>query len=109
MICQHNPSDLLKEYINSRFTAKPVFPTVQARQWETPFSNAELYEIYTALSLIIKQVDPYSRESMIREFEMVDYMPQQIQGFTSRFWREIVDLMTIEDANFVNHHQVILY
>lgn len=104
MIRQLNQSDLLKEYINSLFATKPVFPTILSRQWRTQFSNSELYEIYSALSLLIKQVDPYSRESMIREFDRVDYTPQQIQGFTGRFWREIVELM----MDVSSHHQAVV-
>ena len=98
MIYQTNQSDLLQEYINSLFAEKSVSSSALPRQWGQKFSHAELYEVYIALMRVIKQVDPYSRESMVREFDKVDCTPQQIQGYIHRFWREITEVMMIEKA-----------
>ncbi|MVM41897.1 hypothetical protein GO730_36525 [Spirosoma sp. HMF3257] len=93
MISQNNQSALLKEYIKTLFASKPVFPGILPRKWGKDFSDDELYQVYTALKAVLKQADPYSRESLIREFEGFDYTPQQLNWYLRRFWREIVKLI----------------
>ena len=93
MISQTNQLNLLKEYIKTFFESKPVFPGVLPRQWGESFSDDELYEVYTALKLVLKQTDPYSRESLIREFEELTYTPQYLRWYVGKFWHEIVEIM----------------
>jgi hypothetical protein len=93
MISQANQSDLLKEYIKTFFASKPVFPGILPRQWGKSFTDDELYQVYTALKAVLKQADPYSRESLIREFEQFTYSPQYLRWYIRRFWPEIVELM----------------
>ena len=87
---------LLKEYIKTMVASRPIFPGILPRKWEKGFSDAELHEIYQSLKSVIKLANPYTQESLIREFESFDYSPQYLRWYLDRFWREVVDLMTAE-------------
>ncbi|QMW05988.1 hypothetical protein [Spirosoma foliorum] len=108
MISQTNSFNLLKEYIKTIFASKTVFPGVLPRQWGKCFSDDELYKVYTELKLVLKQADPYSRESLIREFEQFSYTPQHLHWYVGRFWHEIVELILQETA-LVEHYPLSKY
>ncbi|GAB3945547.1 hypothetical protein GCM10028805_14830 [Spirosoma harenae] len=105
MTSQMPQTNLLKQYIKTFHASRPVFPGVLPRKWGEQFSDAELQQIYTALTLVIKQADAYSRENLIREFESFAYSPQHLRWYLDRFWNEIVDLL-IDVPKSANNYQL---